>query len=119
MCAKLFSRVQLHRILWTVGLQAPLSKRFSRQDYWSAEGHSGAIPRKSKVGGVSSQGNPRSTGNLLARGNIWTLLGRSSNNSVTQFSKLVVNPERNDFKEQNLMVIAGGFQMLWECPFVG
>ena len=30
-----FSRVQLFAILWTVALQAPLSMRFSRQEYWS------------------------------------------------------------------------------------
>ena len=30
-----FSRVQLFVDLWTVVLQAPLSMRFSRQEYWS------------------------------------------------------------------------------------
>lgn len=78
-----------------------------------------AIPRKSEVDGVSSEGNQRSRGNLLARGNIWTPLCVNSNNSVTQFSKPVANPERNYFKEQNLTVIARSCQMLGECPFVG
>lgn len=75
-----------------------------------------AIPRKSQVGGVSSE---RSRGNLLARGNIWTPLCVNSNNSIAQFSKPVAGPERNDCKEQNLTVIAGGCQKLGECPFVG
>ena len=37
-CAVLscFSCVQLFVTLWTVGLQAPLSMGFSRQEYWSA-----------------------------------------------------------------------------------
>ena len=30
-----FSRVQLFATLWTVALQAPLSKRFSKQEHWS------------------------------------------------------------------------------------
>ena len=30
-----FSHVQLFATLWTVGLQAPLSMGFSRQEYWS------------------------------------------------------------------------------------
>ena len=30
-----FSPVQLFETLWTVALQAPLSMRFSRQEYWS------------------------------------------------------------------------------------
>ena len=30
-----FSRVWLFATLWTVALQAPLSKKFSRQEYWS------------------------------------------------------------------------------------
>ena len=30
-----FSHVQLVATLWTVALQAPLSKGFSRQEYWS------------------------------------------------------------------------------------
>ena len=30
-----FSRVQLFATLWTVACQAPLSKGFSRQEYWS------------------------------------------------------------------------------------
>ena len=30
-----FSFVQLFATLWTVALQAPLSMRFSRQEYWS------------------------------------------------------------------------------------
>ena len=30
-----FIRVQLFVILWTVAHQAPLSKGFSRQEYWS------------------------------------------------------------------------------------
>ena len=36
-CAVLshFSRVQLFATLWTVALQAPLSKRFSKQEHWS------------------------------------------------------------------------------------
>ena len=38
-CAKSFSCVQLLRTLWTVGLQAPLSKRFSRQEYWTGLWH--------------------------------------------------------------------------------
>ena len=32
---KLFSRVRLFVIPWTVALQAPLSMGFSRQEYWS------------------------------------------------------------------------------------
>ena len=37
LCAVLsrFSHVQLFAILWTVARQAPLSMRFSRQEYWS------------------------------------------------------------------------------------
>ena len=36
MCAlSCFSHVQLFVILWTVACQAPLSTRFSRQEYWS------------------------------------------------------------------------------------
>ena len=30
-----FSHVQLFVTLWTVAHQAPLSKRFSRQEYWN------------------------------------------------------------------------------------
>ena len=30
-----FSHAQLFATLWTVACQAPLSKRFSRQEYWS------------------------------------------------------------------------------------
>ena len=30
-----FSRVQLYVTLWTTAHQAPLSKEFSRQEYWS------------------------------------------------------------------------------------
>ena len=30
-----FSHVQLYLTLWTVACQAPLSMRFSRQEYWS------------------------------------------------------------------------------------
>ena len=30
-----FSRVQLFATLWTVAHQAPLSVKFSRQEYWS------------------------------------------------------------------------------------
>ena len=30
-----FSRVQLFATLWTVACQAPLSKGFYRQEYWS------------------------------------------------------------------------------------
>ena len=30
-----FSRVQLFVTLWTTALQAPLSREFSRQEYWS------------------------------------------------------------------------------------
>ena len=33
-CAKL-SHVQLRVTAWTVALQAPLSTRFSRQEYWN------------------------------------------------------------------------------------
>ena len=35
MCAQLLSGVQLFATPWTVACQAPLSMRFSRQDYWS------------------------------------------------------------------------------------
>ena len=31
----LFNRIQFFTNLWTVAHQAPLSKGFSRQDYWS------------------------------------------------------------------------------------
>ena len=34
-CAHLFSRVQFFATSWTVAHQAPLSVRFSRQEYWS------------------------------------------------------------------------------------
>ena len=34
-CAQSLSCVQLFAILWTVACQAPLSMRFSRQEYWS------------------------------------------------------------------------------------
>ena len=30
-----FSHIQLFVILWTIAYQAPLSMRFSRQEYWS------------------------------------------------------------------------------------
>ena len=33
-CAHLFSRVQFFATSWTVAHQAPLSLRFSRQEYW-------------------------------------------------------------------------------------
>ena len=32
---QLLSRVQLFAVLWTVACQAPLSMKFSRQEYWS------------------------------------------------------------------------------------
>ena len=35
MCAKSLSRVQLFATPWTVACQAPLSVRFSRQEYWN------------------------------------------------------------------------------------
>ena len=35
MRAKLFSYVELFATLWTAACQAPLSIRFSRQEYWS------------------------------------------------------------------------------------
>ena len=35
MRAQLLGRVQLFVTPWTVALQAPLSKEFSRQEYWS------------------------------------------------------------------------------------
>ena len=35
MHAQLLSRVQLFVSLWTIACQAPLSKGFSRQEYWS------------------------------------------------------------------------------------
>ena len=35
MRAQLLGRVQLFVTPWTVALQAPLSKKFSRQGYWS------------------------------------------------------------------------------------
>ena len=35
MCAQLLSGVQLFATPWTVACQAPLSMRFSRQEYWS------------------------------------------------------------------------------------
>ena len=34
-CAQLLSRVRLFTTPWTVALQAPLSVKFSRQEYWS------------------------------------------------------------------------------------
>ena len=34
-CTQSFSCVQLFATLWTVAYQAPLSKGFSQQDYWS------------------------------------------------------------------------------------
>ena len=34
-CAQLLSRVRLFATPWTVAHQAPLSMRFSRQEYWS------------------------------------------------------------------------------------
>ena len=34
-CVKSLSRVRLFVTPWTVALQAPLSMRFSRQEYWS------------------------------------------------------------------------------------
>ena len=34
-CCGRFSCVRLFAILWTVAHQAPLSMRFSRQEYWS------------------------------------------------------------------------------------
>ena len=34
-CVKLLSHVRLFATLWTVARQAPLSMRFSRQEYWS------------------------------------------------------------------------------------
>ena len=35
LCAWMFSPVQLFATLWTIAHQAPLSMRFSRQEYWS------------------------------------------------------------------------------------
>ena len=35
MCVSHFNCVQLFATLWTVADQAPLSMRFSRQEYWS------------------------------------------------------------------------------------
>ena len=35
MKVKLLSRVRLFATLWTVAPQAPLSMKFSRQEYWS------------------------------------------------------------------------------------
>ena len=35
MHAQFFSRVRLCASLWTIACQAPLSMRFSRQEYWS------------------------------------------------------------------------------------
>ena len=35
MCVKLLSRVQLFATPWTAACQAPLSRGFSRQEYWS------------------------------------------------------------------------------------
>ena len=34
-CAQRLSHVVLFATLWTVALQAPLSLRFSKQEYWS------------------------------------------------------------------------------------
>ena len=35
MCAKLFQLMSNSATVWTIGHQAPLSKGFSRQKYWS------------------------------------------------------------------------------------
>ena len=35
LCACCFNHVQLFATLWTVDCQAPLSMKFSRQEYWS------------------------------------------------------------------------------------
>ena len=34
-CVSRFSHVQLFATLWTIASQAPLSMRFSKQEYWS------------------------------------------------------------------------------------
>lgn len=81
------------------------------------------IPRKWKVGGVPSEGNQRSRGNLLARRSIRTPLCANSNNSVTQFSKPGANPERNYYKAESdsncrKLPDAGGNVPLWGAiPF--
>ena len=35
MCVRVLSHIQLFATPWTVALQAPLSMRFPRQEYWS------------------------------------------------------------------------------------
>ena len=35
MCAKSLQSCQLFAMLWTVALQAPLSMKFSREEYWN------------------------------------------------------------------------------------
>ena len=50
LCAQLRSHVQLFVTLWTVGCQAPLSKEFPRQEYWS--GLPIPFPRESSQPGI-------------------------------------------------------------------
>ena len=44
MCAQSLSHVQLFVTPWTVPHQAPLSKGFSRQEYWDGLPFSGDLP---------------------------------------------------------------------------
>ena len=66
-----FSCVLLFVIQWTVAVQAPLSKGFSRQEYWS--GLPGPSPGDPPNPGIEplSLMSPASTGGFLTTSSTW------------------------------------------------
>ena len=77
-----FSHVQLFATLWTVAGQAPLSMRFSRQEYWSG------LPFPS-LGDITNPGiKPTSPASpALASGFFTTESPRKPSNVYSMFAK--------------------------------
>ena len=69
-----FSRVQLFATLWTVAHQAPLSKGFSRQEYWT--GLSGPPPGNLPDPGIEPESlmSPTLSDRFFATGTAWGAL---------------------------------------------